>query len=179
MALNSDHRVPRSRGPVAVVLGAVLAAGLGTALHAQVVYTGDTPLPLGALAALVFSAAVAVFAGLWARSVLVSALTGVLTYILLGFFSLEVFGNPLIITGTVSDLDLPVTTAGLIWIYGQAAATVAAVLATAAVLRREARHERAAAAPEPQAGYGTDPGYRPGGPGSVQSQDPGQSPPGA
>jgi len=163
---------------VAVVLGALVAGILGTSLHAQVFYAGESPLPLGAAAALVFSAAVAVFTGLWARSVLVSALTGVLTYVLLGLFTLEVFGNPLIVTGTVSDLDLPVTTAGLIWLYGQAIATVAAVLVTAAVLRREARHQRTVAPPAPQAGYGTDPGYRPGGPGTVPGpvQGPGTGP---
>ena len=117
-----------------------------------------------------------VFTGLWARSILVSALTGVLTYLLLGLFTLEVVGNPLIVTGTVSDLDLPVTTAGLIWLYGQALATVAAVLVTATVLRREARHNRTAAASEPLAGYGTDPGYRPGGPGAAPGPVPGTRP---
>ena len=83
------------RGPVAVVLGALAAGILGTSLHAQVLYAGDTPLPLGAVGALVFSAATAVFAGLWARSVAVSAATGVLTYVLLGAFSLDVFSGPL------------------------------------------------------------------------------------
>lgn len=154
---------------MAVVLGAVAAAVLGTSLHAQVIYVGDTALPLGAAGALVFSAAVTVLAGLWARSILVSALTGVLTYVLLGLFSLDLFGGPLIVTGTVSDLDLPVTTAGLIWIYGQAAATVAAVLITARVLRREALFQGTVAAREPL-GYGTDPGYRPSGPGTVQGR---------
>lgn len=178
MAHTSGHRVPRLRGPVAVVLGAVAAAVLGTSLHAQTVFAGDTALPLGAAGALVFSAAISVLAGLWARSVLVSALTGVLTYVLLGFFSLDVFGGPLIVTGTVANLDLPVTTAGLIWIYGQAAATVAAVLVTAGVLRREALFQRTAAAPEPL-GYGTDPGYRPGGPGAVQGPESGRQEPSA
>ncbi|MBD8044103.1 hypothetical protein H9638_09815 [Arthrobacter sp. Sa2BUA2] len=161
---------------MAVLLGAVAAAVLGTSLHAQVIYAGDAALPLGAAGALVFSAAVAVLAGLWARSVLVSALTGVLTYVLLGFFTLDVFGGPLIVTGTVSDLDLPVTTAGLIWIYGQAAATVAAVLITAGVLRREAVFQRTVAAQEPL-GYGTDPGYRPGGAGTLQGPETGRQEP--
>ena len=154
---------------MAVVLGAVAAAVLGTSLHAQTFYAGDAALPLGAAGALVFSAAVAVLAGLWARSVLVSALTGVLTYVLLGLFSLDLFGGPLIVTGTVSNLDLPVTTAGLIWIYGQAAATVAAVLITARVLRREALYQGTVAAREPL-GYGSDPGYRPSGPKPMQGR---------
>ena len=146
---------------MAVVLGALAAGVLGTSLHAQVLYAGETPLPLGAVGALVFSAATAVFAGLWARSVAVSAATGVLTYVLLGAFSLDMFSGPLIVTGTSSGLDLPVLTSGLIWLFGQSLATVAAVLVTAVVLRREARFERASAA-NPVLPYGTDPGYRPG-----------------
>jgi len=146
---------------VAVVLGALAAGILGTSLHAQVLYAGDTPLPLGAVGALLFSAATAVFAGLWARSVAVSAATGVLTYVLLGAFSLDMFSGPLIVTGTSSGLDLPVVTSGLIWLFGQSLATVAAVLVTAVVLRREARFERVSAA-NPVLPYGTDPGYRPG-----------------
>ena len=144
-----------------MVLGALAAGVLGTSLHAQVLYAGDTPLPLGAIGALVFSAAVAVFAGLWARSVAVSAATGVLTYVLLGAFSLDVFSGPLIVTGSSAGLDLPVVTAGLIWLFGQSLATVAAVLVTAVVLRREARFEREAAR-NPVLPYGTDPGYRQG-----------------
>ncbi|MER2134375.1 MAG: hypothetical protein ABS910_06805 [Arthrobacter sp.] len=146
---------------MAVVLGALAAGILGTSLHAQVLYAGESPLPLGAVGALVFSAATAVFAGLWARSVAVSAATGVLTYVLLGAFSLDMFSGPLIVTGTSSGLDLPVVTAGLIWLFGQSLATVAAVVVTAAVLRREARFERASAV-NPVLPYGTDPGYRPG-----------------
>ncbi|MBD7995281.1 hypothetical protein H9639_08235 [Arthrobacter sp. Sa2CUA1] len=166
---------------MAVVLGAVAAAVLGTSLHAQTIFAGETALPLGAAGALVFSAAAAVLAGLWARSILVSALTGALTYVLLGFFTLDVFGGPLIVTGTVSDLNLPVTTAGLIWIYGQAAATVAAVLITARVLRREAAFQRSVAAHSVAAqeplGYGTDPGYRPGEAGTMQGGETGRQEP--
>ncbi|MCC3296673.1 hypothetical protein LOC59_03725 [Arthrobacter sp. zg-Y916] len=162
MASSSGHRVPRRRGPVAVVLGGIAAGVLGTSLHAQVLYAGDTPLPLGAAAALLFSAAVSVFTGLWARSVLVSALTGVLTYVLLGLFTLDLLGGPLIVTGTASGVELPVVTAGIVWLYGQAVATVAAVLVCAAVLRREARYQRSHPESVPGVAYGTDPGYRPG-----------------
>lgn len=146
---------------MAVVLGALAAGILGTSLHAQVLYAGETPLPLGALGALVLSAAVAVFAGLWARSVAVSAATGILTYVLLGAFSLDIFSGPLIVTGTDSGLDLPVITAGLIWLFGQSLATVAAVMVTAVALRHEARYERETLQ-APVLPYGTDPGYRQG-----------------
>ena len=161
MAQASGYRVPRWRGPVAVVLGALAAGILGTSLHAQVLYAGDTALQLGAVGALIFSAAVATFAGLWTRSVAVSAATGVLTYVLLGAFSLDIFSGPLIVTGTSSGLELPVVTAGQIWLFGQSLATIAAVLVTAVVLRSEARFERASAK-ENTLPYGTDPGYRPG-----------------
>lgn len=124
------------RGPVAAVLGGLLASVLGTALHPHILYLGDAGVPLGAAAALVLSCAVAVFAGLWARSALWSAAVGVLTYVVLGLFSLDLGDTPLIITGTSAAEQPPVVAAGQIWLFGQAAVTVAAVLITARVLAR-------------------------------------------
>ena len=120
------------------MIGGVLAAVLGTSLHSQVVYAGDTGLPVGAVLAVVFSCAVALLVGLWQRSVALSAATGVITYLLLGLFSLDLLNEaPLIVTGTAAEQTPPVVTAGLVWLFGQAVATVGAVLACSRVLARD------------------------------------------
>ncbi|MCC9173228.1 hypothetical protein [Arthrobacter sp. zg-Y179] len=120
------------------VAGGILAALLGTSLHGHVVYAGDDGLPVGALLAVVFSGAVALLVGLWQRSALLSAVTGVVTYLVLGLFSLDLVSEvPLIVTGSSAPEQPPVVTAGLVWLFGQAVATVAAVLLCARVLGRD------------------------------------------
>lgn len=120
------------------MVGGILAAVLGTSLHNQVVYAGDAGLPVGAVLAVVFSCAVAVLVGLWQRSVALSAATGVITYLLLGLFSLDLLNEaPLIVTGSAAEETPPVVTAGLVWLFGQAVATVGAVLACSRVLARD------------------------------------------
>ena len=118
--------------------GGILAAVLGTSLHNQVVYAGDTGLPVGAVLAVVFSCSVALLVGLWRRSAALSAASGVITYLLLGLFSLDLLNEaPLIVTGSSAPEQPPVVTAGLVWLFGQAVATVAAVLACTKVLARD------------------------------------------
>lgn len=120
---------------------------LGTGLHAQILYLGDTAVPLGAVGALVLSCSIAVFAGLWAGSALWSAAAGAIAYLVLGLFSLDLGDTPLIITGTALEEQPGIVLAGLIWLYGQAAVTVLAVLLTRRVQARERRFlaEQAAA----------------------------------
>ncbi|MCQ1985443.1 hypothetical protein [Arthrobacter sp. zg-Y844] len=102
------------------------------------VYAGDDGLPVGALLAVVFSGAVALLVGLWQRSALLSAVTGVITYLVLGLFSLDLVSEvPLIVTGSSAPEQPSVVTAGLVWLFGQALATVAAVLVCARVLGRD------------------------------------------
>ena len=137
-------RAPRWRGPLAAVLGGLLASVLGTGLHAQILYIGDTALPLGAAAALILSCAATVFAGLWAGAALWSAAAGLLAYVVLGLFTLDLWDTPLIITGTILEEQPGIVLAGRIWLYGQALATIAALLITSRVL---ARSRRAAAEP--------------------------------
>ncbi|MCC3276747.1 MULTISPECIES: hypothetical protein [unclassified Arthrobacter] len=127
------------------MLGGITAAVLGTSLHNQVVYAGDTGLPVGAVLAVVFSCAVALLAGLWQRSAAVSAAAGVITYLLLGLFSLDLLNEaPLIVTGAAAEEQPPVVTAGLVWLFGQAVATVGAVLACTRVLARDRAAAKAA-----------------------------------
>ena len=121
------------------MLGGLLASVLGTGLHAQILYVGDTVLPLGALAALILSCAATVFAGLWAGSALWSAAAGLLAYVVLGLFTLDLWDTPLIITGTILEEQPGIVLAGRIWLFGQALATIAAVLIASRVLGRARR----------------------------------------
>ncbi|MDK1359629.1 hypothetical protein QNO00_05035 [Arthrobacter sp. zg-Y1219] len=140
------RRVPLWRGPAAAVLGGVLAAVLGTGLHAQILYVGDAAVPLGAVAALVLSCAVAVFAGVWAGAALWTAAAGLVAYVVLGLFTLDIWDTPLIITGTVLDEQPGIVLAGRIWLFGQALVTIAALLLTARVLAKARRFEAERAA---------------------------------
>ena len=154
MEQNSREGTLRRALPVSVLLGLV-AAVLGTALHGRILYQEDgmSGLPLGALAALVLSGAAAVFAGVLYRRPVMSAVAGAVTYLVLGAFSMDIFGGPLIVTGTSSDQTLPITVAGQIWLFGQAVATLAAVVISAMVLGRQRRADaRAAAVPAWQGG---------------------------
>ncbi|MDN3903886.1 hypothetical protein [Arthrobacter sp. YD2] len=120
------------------MVGGILAAVLGTSLHNHVVYAGETGLPVGALLAVVFSCAVALLVGLWRRNAVLSAVTGAVTYLVLGLFSLDLLNEaPLIVTGASAEEQPPVVTAGLLWLFGQAVATIAAVLICARVLGRD------------------------------------------
>lgn len=115
-----------------------MAAVLGTSLHNHVVYAGEAGLPVGAVLAVVFSCAVALLVGLWQRSSVLSAVTGIITYLLLGLFSLDLLNEaPLIVTGAAAEEQPPVVTAGLVWLFGHAVATVAAVLFCARILGRD------------------------------------------
>lgn len=133
--------------PASVLLG-IVAAVLGTALHGRILYADDgaSGFPLGALAALALSGAAAVFAGLLYRRAVLAAVTGAVTYLLLGLFSMDIFGGPLIVTGTTADQVPPIQVAGQVWLIGQAVATVAAVLISTLVLARQRRADQEAAA---------------------------------
>ena len=127
------------------MLAGLLASVLGTGLHAQILYLGDTALPLGVVGALLLSCAVTVFAGLWAGAALWSAVAGLLAYAVLGLFTLDLWDSPLIITGTVLADQPGIVLAGRIWLFGQAVATIAALLIASRVL---ARARRVAVEPE-------------------------------
>lgn len=124
---------------MAAVLGGLLAAVLGTGLHAQILYVGDAAVPLGAAAALVLSCAVAVFAGVWAGAALWAAAAGLVAYVVLGLFTLDILDTPLIITGTVLEEQPGIVLAGLVWLFGQAVVTIVAVLLTTRVLAKARR----------------------------------------
>ncbi len=116
------------------ILGGVLAAVLGTVLHAQVLRIGELALPLGAAAALVLAGSIILWCGLWARSPLVTALSGGSAYLVVALLSLS--PETLILTGTEGPGPEPVAAlAGNLWMFGVALVTVASIGICAAVLR--------------------------------------------
>ncbi|WP_159802514.1 hypothetical protein [Arthrobacter zhaoguopingii] len=124
----------RWRAVAGALLGGMLAALLGTALHAQVLRVGELALPLGAAAALVLAGSVITWCGLWARSILIAALSGGTAYLLVALVSLS--AETLILTGIEGPGPKPAAVlAGNIWMFGLAAATIAGIAACGAALR--------------------------------------------
>ncbi|MEH0108169.1 PIG-L family deacetylase [Tersicoccus sp. MR15.9] len=127
----------RRGGGIGAVLAAVVAGllvcWLGTVLQGHVGYTGATPLPWGAVLAIVLCASAATAVGVWTRSVWAAALTGAVAFT--ANWLLAGTGEvPLIVTQTAQPTGIAL--AGLVWLYGAGVATIAAVLFTARGLRR-------------------------------------------
>ncbi len=126
---------------VGAISAGLIATVFGTALHGQILYLPGVALPWGAVAALVLVGSAATVAGLWARTVWMAILTGVVTYILVGLVSM---GSRVIITDGAEGITLPIAVAGMVWILGIGVATiVAAVICLRALSRgRAARTNR-------------------------------------
>jgi N-acetyl-1-D-myo-inositol-2-amino-2-deoxy-alpha-D-glucopyranoside deacetylase len=102
-------------GGIAVAVPAALfVAVAGTALHRQQFMLAGTVLPWGAVAALLLLASVELWLGAATRSVIPTAVCGVICYALTGWWSTLEAGKRLVIG------DLP----GNIWVYGIAVVTV-------------------------------------------------------
>jgi hypothetical protein len=130
-----SDRQSRWRGVLAAVMGGILAAGFGTALHAHVWYVGGVGLPAGAIAAIVLATSIAVFVALSGRSVFLAGLTGVSAYVLVGLMASFSAGG-LIAAGVEVDGALPpVAVAGYVWVVGLAVGTIGAVAVTWWALR--------------------------------------------
>ncbi|WP_294568080.1 hypothetical protein [uncultured Arthrobacter sp.] len=124
----------RWRAVAGALLGGMLAALLGTALHAQVLRVGELALPVGAAAALVLAGSIITWCGLWARSILIAALSGGTAYLLVALVSLS--AETLILTGIEGPGPEPAAVlAGNIWMFGLAAATIAGIAVCGASLR--------------------------------------------
>ncbi|MEG9248907.1 hypothetical protein V6S67_12530 [Arthrobacter sp. Soc17.1.1.1] len=126
----------RSPGrPAAVVAAAasgIVAAVFGTVLHGQVVHVGSTGLPVGAAAALVLAGSLFLLCGLWARSIIMSAVAGAVAYGAVALLSTS--SKTLILTGT-SDAAPGTALAGNLWLFGVLVVTLAAVVAGSILLR--------------------------------------------
>ncbi|WP_426996460.1 hypothetical protein [Pseudarthrobacter sp. N5] len=118
-------------GLAAAVPAALFAAVAGTALHRQQLVISDVGLPLGAVAALLLLGSLQLLLGAAFRSVVPTAATGVLCYMLTGWWSTLEVGKRLIL----GDL------AGNLWVYGIAVVTLA-VLAWCRRYRRPAVQEQ-------------------------------------
>jgi N-acetyl-1-D-myo-inositol-2-amino-2-deoxy-alpha-D-glucopyranoside deacetylase len=105
-------------GIAAAVPAALFAAAAGTALHRQQWLVSGVVLPWGAVAALVLLGAVQLLLGAAFRSVIPTAASGVVCYVLTGLWSNLEPGKRLIAA------DLP----GYLWIYGSAGVTVLMLL---------------------------------------------------
>lgn len=101
-------------GLAAAVPAALFAAVAGTALHRQQLAAADVVLPLGAVAALVLLGSLQLLVGAAFRSLVPTAATGVLCYVLAGWWSTMPAGKRLIAGDP----------AGNMWVYGIAVVTV-------------------------------------------------------
>lgn len=134
-----SSRRKRWRAVPAAVAGGVLAAGLGTALHAQIWYVGGVGFPVGAVAAIVLAISIAVFVALAARGVFFAALTGMVAYVLVGLTASFSAGD-VIAAGVEVEGELPpVAVAGYVWVVGLAVGTIIAVAVSWWALRPSQR----------------------------------------
>lgn len=121
----ADNRPSTLGGIIGAISAGLIATVFGTALHGQILYLPDVALPWGAVAALVLVGSAATVAGLWARTVWMAILTGVVTYILVGLVSM---GSRVIITDVAEGITLPIAVAGMMWILGIGVATIVAAV---------------------------------------------------
>lgn len=119
---------------LAAFAAGTLAAVVGTILHASMAYAGDTPIPWGAVLALVLTGALSYWTGMLRGKLWVSALTGLSTYVLVAFFSADVH-NQLIVSGELLDVLPGPALAGTIWVYGIIVPVVVAVFLASRHLR--------------------------------------------
>jgi N-acetyl-1-D-myo-inositol-2-amino-2-deoxy-alpha-D-glucopyranoside deacetylase len=97
----------------AAVLAAFFVSLAGTALHRQTVSMAGVDLPWGLVAALLLLASVQLWLAAWRRSVVPTAVAGIVTYAAVGVLSSGGSAKQLV----VADL------AGNVWAYGIAGVT--------------------------------------------------------
>lgn len=119
---------------LAAFVAGALSAVVGTLLHAHVFYAGETPLPWGAVLALVFAGSLFTVAGIYAERVWATALAGITSYGLVAWASLDERNRLLVSWANHEALPGPAL-AGAVWMYGIAAATVVALLVCARAMR--------------------------------------------
>ena len=121
------------------MLGGILAAGLGTALHAHIWYLPGIALPAGAIGAVLLATCIAVFVAVSARSVPLAALTGGVAYVLVGLTASFSAGGFIAAGVEVDGVVPPVGVAGYVWVVGLAVGTVTAVAVSWWALRSPRR----------------------------------------
>jgi N-acetyl-1-D-myo-inositol-2-amino-2-deoxy-alpha-D-glucopyranoside deacetylase len=106
------------RGIAAAVPVALFAAVAGTALHRQTLPIADVDVYWGTAAALLLLASLQLLLGAWSRSLLPTAVAGIVCYAAVGLLSAAGTGKQLIVA------DVP----GNVWVYGIAGITFAMLL---------------------------------------------------
>ncbi|GAB3251982.1 hypothetical protein GCM10027562_12390 [Arthrobacter pigmenti] len=145
-ALGNDGGTPAKpkpplwKGIAGAIVASLGATIFGTSLHGQILNFPSFAVPWGAVAALLLVFSLVVFVGVWARNVWMSVLTGLLTYVLVGLIST---GSKLIVVGVASGAATnavpPIVMAGMIWIYGITAATIAGTIICVRALKKARR----------------------------------------
>lgn len=106
------------RGIAAAVPVALFAALAGTALHRQALLVAGVDVHWGPAAALLLLASLQLLLGAWSRSLLPTAVAGIVCYAAVGLLSTGGPGKQLIVA------DVP----GNVWVFGTAGVTVVVLL---------------------------------------------------
>ncbi|WP_102157451.1 hypothetical protein [Zhihengliuella halotolerans] len=122
-------------GGIAAVVAGLLTALLGTMLHGQILYLGDTPVTWGAVAALVLATAFFTLAATYSERLWAAALAGTLAYGVVALISFDSV-NWLIVPWSNREHMFGPALAGSLWTFGLVAATIVALFLSAAALRR-------------------------------------------
>ncbi|MCD4852864.1 hypothetical protein LN996_18775 [Arthrobacter sp. AK01] len=125
------------RGIAAAVLAALFVATAGTALHRQAASMAGVEVPWGVVAALVLLASVQLWLAAWSRSILPTAVSGVVSYAAVGVLSSAGPAKQLVLGDAV----------GNVWVFGIAAVTL--VMLVVASRLRAGQPAAAAVAVEP------------------------------
>lgn len=130
------------RGIATAVLAALFVALTGTALHRQTVPWSGVELPWGVAAALLLLASVQLWLAAWSRSVLPTAVAGVVSYAVVGVLSSAGSAKQLILGDLV----------GNVWVFGIGVVTLIMLMAVKLLVvspLRRGRTADAAVAVEP------------------------------
>ncbi|MBT2585973.1 hypothetical protein [Arthrobacter sp. ISL-95] len=131
------RRAARSvRGIATAVLAALFVALAGTGLHRQTVVWSGVDLPWGVAAALLLLASVQLWLAAWSRSVVPTAMAGVVTYAVVGVLSSA---------GPAKQL-IPGDAVGNVWVFGIGGVTLIMLVAISRLIVSRTRRERTAAA---------------------------------
>ncbi|MET3901460.1 hypothetical protein [Paenarthrobacter sp. 4246] len=125
------------RGIAAAVLAALFVAVAGTGLHRQTLPVSGMDVPWGVIASLVLLASVQLWLAAWSRSIIPTAVAGVVSYAAVGVLSSARPAKQLVL-GDVT---------GTAWVFGIAAVTL--VMLVAAGRLRAARPAVVAVEAEP------------------------------
>ncbi|WP_309073123.1 hypothetical protein [Paenarthrobacter sp.] len=130
------------RGIATAVLAALFVALAGTVLHRQTLLWSGVELPSGVAAALLLLASVQLWLAAWSRSVIPTAVAGVVTYAAVGVLSSAGSAKQLILGDPV----------GNVWVFGIGVVTLIMLVVVNRQVVSRLRRERtadAAAAVEP------------------------------